>query len=153
MFRLQTRDNNFAAATDITKSFFKIRATEKNRFRMSNTVCGWRRADLRPDYRGSQKAELIHRESQRPDCRIENGILGWSYYCDQSLPQNLNGLWPFGHGSLLALPSRALQNIERRCRCTVCGWRRADLRPDYSKQQAAKQSVGWMMPLDQTTTR
>ena len=24
--------------------------------------------------------------------------------------------------------------------------RRADLRPDYSKQQAAKQSVGWMMP-------
>jgi len=29
---------------------------------------------------------------------------------------------------------------------TVCGWRRADLRPDYSKQQAAKQSVGWMMP-------
>src|SRR5262249_43898462 len=85
MFRLQTRDNNFAAATDITKSFFKIRATEKNRFRMSNTVCGWRRADLRPDYRGSQKAELIHRESQRPDCRIENGILGWSYYCGDSL--------------------------------------------------------------------
>src|SRR5262245_9794001 len=27
-----------------------------------------------------------------------------------------------------------------------CGWRRADLRPDCSKQQAAKQSVGWMMP-------
>jgi hypothetical protein len=39
-----------------------------------------------------------------------------------------------------------LQDIERRCRCTVCGWRRADLRPDYSKQQAAGQSVGWMMP-------
>jgi hypothetical protein len=30
--------------------------------------------------------------------------------------------------------------------CTVCGWRRADLRPDYSEQQAAKQSVGGMMP-------
>jgi hypothetical protein len=32
-----------------------------------------------------------------------------------------------------------LKDIERRCRCTVCGWRRADLRPDYSKQQAARQ--------------
>ena len=134
MFRLQTRDNNFAAATDITKSFFKIRATEKNRFRMSNTVCGWRRADLRQDYCGSQKAKLIHRESQRPDCRIENGILRWSYYCDQSLPQNLNGLWPFGHGSLLALPSRALQNIERRCRC---GLRMAAGRSAARLQQAA----------------
>jgi hypothetical protein len=39
-----------------------------------------------------------------------------------------------------------LRDIERRCRCTACGWRRADLRPDYSKQQAARQSVGWMMP-------
>jgi hypothetical protein len=39
-----------------------------------------------------------------------------------------------------------LSDIERRCRCTACGWRRADLRPDYSKQQAAPQSVGWMMP-------
>jgi hypothetical protein len=27
-----------------------------------------------------------------------------------------------------------------------CGWPRADLRPDYGKQQAAPQSVGWMMP-------
>jgi hypothetical protein len=24
--------------------------------------------------------------------------------------------------------------------------RRADLRPDYSRQQAARQSAGWMMP-------
>jgi hypothetical protein len=39
-----------------------------------------------------------------------------------------------------------LGDIESRCRCTVCGWRRADLRPDYSKRQAAPQSVGWMMP-------
>jgi hypothetical protein len=39
-----------------------------------------------------------------------------------------------------------LSDIERRCRCTACGWRRADLRPDYSKHQAAPQSVGWMMP-------
>jgi hypothetical protein len=35
-----------------------------------------------------------------------------------------------------------LSDIERRCRCTVCGCRRADLRPDHSKQQAAKR----MMP-------
>src|SRR5262245_26202824 len=152
MFRVQTRDNNFAAATTSQN-----RSSKYGRRRKIVFGCQIRSADggadLRQDYCGSQKAKLIHRESQRPDCRIENGILRWSYYCDQSLPQNLNGLWPFGHGSLLALPGRALQNIERRCRCTVCGWRRADLRPDYSKQQAAKQSVGWMMPLDQTTTR
>jgi len=40
----------------------------------------------------------------------------------------------------------AFDNIERRCGCTVYGWRRADLRPDYNKQQVARQSVGWMMP-------
>jgi len=40
----------------------------------------------------------------------------------------------------------ALADIERRCRCTACGWRRADLRPDYSVQQAARQSAGWIMP-------
>jgi hypothetical protein len=39
-----------------------------------------------------------------------------------------------------------LSDIERRCRCTVCGWRHADLRPDYSKQQAARQSGGMMPP-------
>jgi hypothetical protein len=39
-----------------------------------------------------------------------------------------------------------LSDIQRRCRCTACGSRRADLRPDYSKHQAASQSVGWMMP-------
>jgi hypothetical protein len=39
-----------------------------------------------------------------------------------------------------------LSDIERRCRCTVCKWQRADLRPDYRKQQAAPQGVGWMMP-------
>jgi hypothetical protein len=27
-----------------------------------------------------------------------------------------------------------------------CGWRRADLQHNYSKQQAARQSIGWMMP-------
>jgi hypothetical protein len=27
-----------------------------------------------------------------------------------------------------------------------CGWRRADLRPDYSKQQTALYGGGWMMP-------
>jgi len=30
----------------------------------------------------------------------------------------------------------ALADIERRCRCTACGWRRADLPPDYSVQTA-----------------
>jgi hypothetical protein len=39
--------------------------------------------------------------------------------------------------------NEALADIER---CTVCGCRQADLRPDYSKQQAARQSVGWIIP-------
>jgi hypothetical protein len=58
--------------------------------------------------------------------------------------------WPCHHQGALPIDrfqaDEVLQDIERRCRCTVCGWRRADLRPDYSKQQAAPQSVGWMMP-------
>ena len=40
----------------------------------------------------------------------------------------------------------ALRDIERRCRCTVCGWRRADLRPDYSKQQLSLYGGGWIVP-------
>jgi hypothetical protein len=28
-----------------------------------------------------------------------------------------------------------LSDIERRCRCTVCGWRRADLRPNYASSK------------------
>src|SRR5262245_62588474 len=51
------------------------------------------------------------------------------------------GDWPCHHSGKLPInrfqPDEVLQDIERRCRCTVCGWRRADLRPDYSKQQAA----------------
>jgi len=39
-----------------------------------------------------------------------------------------------------------LRNIERRCRCAACGWRRVDLRPDYSVQQAPRTSVGWIKP-------
>jgi hypothetical protein len=67
------------------------------------------------------------------------------------------GDWPCHHQGTLPIDrfhaEEVLSDIERRCRCTVCGWRRVDLRPDYSKQQAAKQSVGWMMPPDQTTLR
>jgi hypothetical protein len=37
-----------------------------------------------------------------------------------------------------------LPDIQRRC--TICGWRRADLRLDYSRQQAALYGGGWMMP-------
>jgi len=35
---------------------------------------------------------------------------------------------------------------QRRCRCTACGWRRADLRPDYSVKQTGSFGGGWMMP-------
>ena len=51
------------------------------------------------------------------------------------------GDWPCHHSGKLPIDrfqaEEVLSDIERRC--TVCGWRRADLRPDYSKQQAAKQ--------------
>jgi len=60
------------------------------------------------------------------------------------------GDWPCHHFGKLPIDrfqaEEVLSDIERRCRCTVCGWQRADLRPDYSKQQAARQSVGWMVP-------
>src|SRR5262245_47578532 len=60
------------------------------------------------------------------------------------------GDWPCHHAGKLPIDrfqaQEVLSDIERRCRCTVCGWRRADLRPDYSKQQAARHIVGWMMP-------
>jgi hypothetical protein len=61
-----------------------------------------------------------------------------------------DGDWPCNHQGKLAIDcfddGVPLRDIERRCRCTACGWRRADLRPDYSVQQAARQSVGWVMP-------
>jgi hypothetical protein len=60
------------------------------------------------------------------------------------------GDWQCHHQGTLPIgrfrADEVLGDIETRCRCTVCGWRRADLRPDYSKQQAASKSVGWMMP-------
>jgi len=53
------------------------------------------------------------------------------------------GDWPCHYQEKLLIDrfraDEVLEDIERRCRCTVCGWRRA-LRPDYSKQQAARQS-------------
>jgi hypothetical protein len=50
------------------------------------------------------------------------------------------GDWPCHHSGKLAIDRFQSEEVlsERRCRCTVCGWRRADLRPDYSKQQAAR---------------
>ena len=60
------------------------------------------------------------------------------------------GDWPCHHHSELPIEQfsaeETLSEIQRRCRCTVCGWRRADLRPDYSRQQAALYGGGWMMP-------
>jgi hypothetical protein len=61
-----------------------------------------------------------------------------------------DGDWPCHHSGELPIErfsaEETLPDIQRRCRCTICGWRRADLRPDYSTQQAARQSVGWLMP-------
>jgi len=61
-----------------------------------------------------------------------------------------DGDWPCHHSGKLSIDrfeaDEVLQDIEGRYSCTVCGWRRADLRPDYRKQQTARKSVGWMMP-------
>jgi hypothetical protein len=61
-----------------------------------------------------------------------------------------DGDWPCHHQATLPIEQfsadECLRDIERRCRCTECGWGRADLRPDYSKQQVARASVGWMRP-------
>lgn len=60
------------------------------------------------------------------------------------------GDWPCNHQSTLPVErfqaDEALPDIQRRCRCTMCGWRRADLRPDYSVQRQTRSSVGWMIP-------
>jgi hypothetical protein len=61
-----------------------------------------------------------------------------------------DGDWPCHHEGTSPVEcfgdDEALADIERRCRCTACGWRRADLRPDYGAQQTVRQSAGWMMP-------
>jgi len=59
------------------------------------------------------------------------------------------GDWPCHHSGKLPIDrfqaGEVLSDIERRCRCTVCGIA-ASWSATYSKQQAARQSVGWMMP-------
>ncbi len=58
--------------------------------------------------------------------------------------------WPCNQQSTLPVDrfqvDEALSEIEQRCRCTKCGWRRADLRPDYSVRVDTRASVGWMVP-------
>jgi len=60
------------------------------------------------------------------------------------------GDWPCHHQTALPIEQfssdECVREIEQRCRCTACGWRRADLRPDYSRQQAALYGGRWMMP-------
>ena len=59
--------------------------------------------------------------------------------------------WPYHHQGKLAVDcfnDEVELRDKRRCRCTACGWRRADLRPDYSVRQSARVSVGWVMPPD-----
>jgi hypothetical protein len=57
--------------------------------------------------------------------------------------------WPCHHSGELPLDrfraDEVLGDIERRCRCTACGWRQADVRPDYSRQVGLSQSVDWIM--------
>ena len=57
--------------------------------------------------------------------------------------------WPRNHQSTLPVDrfqaDEALPYIQQSCRHTVCGWRRADLRPDYSVQQMALYGGGWII--------
>jgi hypothetical protein len=60
------------------------------------------------------------------------------------------GDWPCHHQGTLSIEQfkadECLRDIERRCRCTACGWRRADLRPNYSVKQIGSLGGGWMIP-------
>lgn len=67
------------------------------------------------------------------------------------------GDWPCNHQGKLPIErfgtDEALGDIESRCRCTLCGWRRADLRPDYSVPYKPRESGGWMMPPEKASRR
>jgi len=58
------------------------------------------------------------------------------------------GDWSCHHEATLPVDrfadDEAVADIQRRCRCTACGWRRADLRPDYSVEQTARKSVPYI---------
>ena len=60
------------------------------------------------------------------------------------------GDWPCNHSAKLPIESfqdqEELADIQSRCRCTGYGWRKADPRPDCSVQQAAQQSISYIMP-------
>jgi hypothetical protein len=62
--------------------------------------------------------------------------------CEGDWPCHHEGTLPIERFSLTA----TLAEIEHRCRCTACGWRKADVRPDYSKPLPPRTSVGWMKP-------
>jgi hypothetical protein len=61
-----------------------------------------------------------------------------------------DGDWPCNHEGTLPVDhfqsDECLRDIEARCRCTKCGWQRADLRPDYCNEQSPLCGGGWMMP-------
>ena len=60
------------------------------------------------------------------------------------------GDWPCHHQATLPIErfqaTETIGEIEHRCRCTACGWRKADVRPNYSKPLPPLTSVGWIMP-------
>jgi hypothetical protein len=58
--------------------------------------------------------------------------------------------WPCHHQGTLPIEcfedDEPLADIQGRCRCTACGWRKADSRPDSNLQQVEQRSISWMMP-------
>jgi len=74
----------------------------------------------------------------------EHGVRQLLVYCNGKR----DGDWPCHHQGMLPIDrfgaEETLPEIQRRCRCTACGWRGADLRPDYSNLQPPRQSVGYI---------
>src|SRR5689334_10792775 len=60
------------------------------------------------------------------------------------------GDWPCHHQATLPIErfraTETIGEIERRCCCTACGWRKADVRPDYHKPLPPRTGVGWIIP-------
>ena len=89
--------------------------------------------------------------SQKQTCRYAvmqsvraHGVRRLLVYCNGKR----EGDWPCHHQGALPIEqfkvNECLRDRERRC--TACGWRRADLRPDYGVNQVGSLGGGGMMP-------
>jgi hypothetical protein len=77
-----------------------------------------------------------------------HGVTNLLVYCQGKR----EGDWPCHHRGTLSMDGfkdcEALSEIGRRCRCTACGWRRAEIRPDYSVKQdfiSSRDALTWAL--------